>query len=829
MINNWIWLLLLNYLQTVQQTSAIAQGHQNNFIRYAQNQRRKFCQEHQQNYISSLESPVVEASLDCTLLCLGVSNIAGRDLNWRSKSNLTLSDDFFCQVGFTKGQCNTGVCQPKQIKFNNINHQTPEVEGTEKNSDTKQELDENSSFLQKYYFTDQLKFTENERELQIIPAGSRNILIIFPASRYADLYIPDVYPRIHALQNLHHFSQLVRYEGIAKRTVTNIGYEYIIIEEQIQSEISVMMYSSEVPLVVKSIRIEYEEPNNFKHVNSQKRGYRKENVVGNKVENEKIERKSENEGLETLIAAEISESIINTEVLTPISVVKPTQHLGLTSKPLLLKSDYIYEDYDPFLGPLAIDDHDFINQDYPMIRKISLLPANSPMFELAERRGNSKRYKKGRKGRKGRGRKGKGKRRRKGKGRRKRPRNNKNHTNKNQNNKNQNQNNKTHNNQKHRNNRPRFNKNEFAYAPSKYSWSFPSKVNFTKETCDACDVDNGTKIIKPQCIETSLSQNKRVPVNSELCTFQDKPAPRYQDCYEDDEFALLVVKCAPTWLSRPWSQCDCGTMQRQRQVSCWKILRKGVLSTVSDQVCESEAVARKPVDSEGCICTKAQEQVDAMRGDSEQAVKQLGGWIVGDWSHCDSVNCGTPGKQKRIVYCESRHGCAGNKPSTELLCEKATNECQYQWTSTQWNKCDCTNMIHVRNVSCEASIENRIVKASYCFEGDKPTDKQPCSDSSCVRWSVGKWSKCSRCRAWGIQRRSLTCSRNNHKVDDNVCKNLKRPDTFKKCLEKNCAYWRTGGWSVCHEGRARRLVACSDPKNEFACASLIKPESSKRC
>ena len=38
-----------------------------------------------------------------------------------------------------------------------------------------------------------------------------------------------------------------------------------------------------------------------------------------------------------------------------------------------------------------------------------------------------------------------------------------------------------------------------------------------------------------------------------------------------------------------------------------------------------------------------------------------------------------------------------------------------------------------------------------------------------------------------------------------------------------------GGWSVCHGGRARRLVACSDPKNEFACASLIKPESSKRC
>merc|ERR1712071_412994 len=115
------------------------------------------------------------------------------------------------------------------------------------------------------------------------------------------------------------------------------------------------------------------------------------------------EHKSVNDGLETLIAAEMSESIIVSELLNPNSEIKTTQKPVLISKPLLLKSDYIYEDYDPFLGPLAIDDHDFINQDYPMIRKISLLPASSPVFELAERRGNGKRYKKGRKGRKGRG------------------------------------------------------------------------------------------------------------------------------------------------------------------------------------------------------------------------------------------------------------------------------------------------------------------------------------------------------------------------------------------------------------------------------------------
>ena len=45
----------------------------------------------------------------------------------------------------------------------------------------------------------------------------------------------------------------------------------------------------------------------------------------------------------------------------------------------------------------------------------------------------------------------------------------------------------------------------------------------------------------------------------------------------------------------------------------------------------------------------------------------------------------------------------------------------------------CTIIRKVTNVSCEASIENKIVKPSYCFEGDRPRDEQPCSDSSCVQ------------------------------------------------------------------------------------------------
>merc|ERR1712046_415759 len=117
-------------------------------------------------------------------------------------------------------------------------------------------------------------------------------------------------------------------------------------------------------------------------------------------------------------------------------------------------------------------------------------------------------------------------------------------------------------------------------------------------------------MIKPQCLDSTNKLKNRV--DSKFCNEKDKPAPRFQDCYNDEEYAELVEKCPPTWLSRPWSHCDCETMQRKRQVSCWKILRKGVLSTVSDQVCESGAKGVKPVNIEGCICTKAQEQLVAL-------------------------------------------------------------------------------------------------------------------------------------------------------------------------------------------------------------------------
>ena len=136
--------------------------------------------------------------------------------------------------------------------------------------------------------------------------------------------------------------------------------------------------------------------------------------------------------------------------------------------------------------------------------------------------------------------------------------------------------------------------------------------------------------------------------------------------------------------------------------------------------------------------------IDVIRNTSvgQQILKELGGWIVGDWSECDAKYCGVKGKQKRIVYCESANGCAGEKPITQTPCEKTTNECQYQWNSTPWSICNCTDMRHSRNNSCEATIENRIVDDSYCFNGDRPETQQPCSEDSCVKLGlkIKRWN-----------------------------------------------------------------------------------------
>ena len=197
-------------------------------------------------------------------------------------------------------------------------------------------------------------------------------------------------------------------------------------------------------------------------------------------------------------------------------------------------------------------------------------------------------------------------------------------------------------------------------------------------------------------------------------------------------------------------------------------------------------------------------------------------WSVGEWSKC-SKSC-DGGVKTRTVTCENSHigACLlTNKPEATMLC--GTEPCP-QWITGTWSKCSksCGGGTQTRFVTCK---NNHVGK---CPEEDKPNANQKCSEVPCPKWSVGKWSTCSKSCDGGTQTRTVTC-KNNHV---GKCPEGDKPNTNQKCSEVPCPQWITGAWSTCSKscdgGTQTRTVTCKN-NHVGKCPEEDKPNTNQKC
>ena len=297
----------------------------------------------------------------------------------------------------------------------------------------------------------------------------------------------------------------------------------------------------------------------------------------------------------------------------------------------------------------------------------------------------------------------------------------------------------------------------------------------------------------------------------------------------------------PYWSVGEWLSCStsCGNGTQTRNITCVggtcpistqpKMYRPCFSGTCPQWVigdwipctrsCDG-GFQRRMIYCEGKTNTSCDDLVkpNSKRRCNEQPCPQ---WTVGNWSDC-SKSCDS-GLQSRQVSCKNSHvgGCSEDaKPNVTRKC--AEFSCPH-WVTGSWSECSksCNNGMQTRMVSCNNS------DVGACLNSTKPTGTQKCADVPCPRWSVSKWSKCSKSCNNGMQTRKVVC-RNSH-VGECV---QGKPNTSKTCGNVPCPVWSVGRWSVCSKtcdgGIQTRAVTCKN-KHIGKCLSVDEPNSSRKC
>ena len=261
------------------------------------------------------------------------------------------------------------------------------------------------------------------------------------------------------------------------------------------------------------------------------------------------------------------------------------------------------------------------------------------------------------------------------------------------------------------------------------------------------------------------------------------------------------IAACPSWSAGEWSECSksCGGGIQIRNISC-RNTRFGMCVTTS-----------KPLERKECSTIACPH------------------WSVGDWSVC-SKSC-NGGIQTRAVTCENGHigKCLkSERPSTNQECGNVP--CP-EWSVGEWSKCSksCGGGIRTRNVVC---LNNH---AGECPVEGKPFSSQQCGDLPCPKWVAGPWSECSKSCGGGFQTRITNC--NNTHVGE--CSKGERPTTNQTCGDLPCPRWTVSKWSKCSKscggGMAYRTVSCENihvgeclnenkPRDSTGCSNVTCPE-----
>ncbi|XP_060823281.1 protein madd-4-like [Bombus pascuorum] len=294
-----------------------------------------------------------------------------------------------------------------------------------------------------------------------------------------------------------------------------------------------------------------------------------------------------------------------------------------------------------------------------------------------------------------------------------------------------------------------------------------------------------------------------------------------------------------TFIAKEWSPCSvtCGEGVRHREVRCKIYLEfSRTVADLPDRQCSGP----KPLEKEKCMmgpCNLIENSltygIDTV-GDSGYAEPSLtdtyrssagsssgSGYDAGikvapgsdvqttySWKEAGYTPCSATclgGSQELIVNCVRDDTgktvmpflcTADTKPEVRIrVCND--HPCPPRWNFSEFSPCmsPCGIGIQTRDVTCIHEVIRGTGKMvpvpSHMCPQPPPADRQYCNVWDCpVKWSTGKWSKCSKTCGGGVKKRKVTCEQimaqgRKQSREDRECPSQK-PSTEKPCNTRAC-------------------------------------------
>ncbi|XP_014726621.1 PREDICTED: A disintegrin and metalloproteinase with thrombospondin motifs 20 [Sturnus vulgaris] len=218
-------------------------------------------------------------------------------------------------------------------------------------------------------------------------------------------------------------------------------------------------------------------------------------------------------------------------------------------------------------------------------------------------------------------------------------------------------------------------------------------------------------------------------------------------------------------------------------------------------------------------------------------------WRTGPWGACSSTCAG--GFHHRVVVCQDEEGRSSSncdeatKPSESRHCD--SGPCP-QWNFGNWGECTqtCGDGIKTRLVICQLPT-GQMLGDQNCEILDKPPNMAQCNVHSCpgdVSWHRGPWKSCSVSCGKGLKFRDVHCINSfQAKIEEDNCKHLKKPRTYKICRAGRCPSWKASRWKECSVscgvGVQQRDVSCQvaglGRVSDTVCGRDPRPAGTRRC
>nr|XP_029723407.1 papilin-like isoform X4 [Aedes albopictus] len=329
--------------------------------------------------------------------------------------------------------------------------------------------------------------------------------------------------------------------------------------------------------------------------------------------------------------------------------------------------------------------------------------------------------------------------------------------------------------------------------PDTYSWTYTPY-----EPCSV-SCGGGVQHRKVTCNSRTILKQ----VEEGLCDAAARPA-------ESQKCAL--ESCPPQWVEGQWSNCSmpCGSEGKQtRDVHCEQVTPEGVAEKVEDAVC-LEHVGNKPATEQECnrgtVCPE---------------------WYVSKWTPCNKL-CGEGEQTRKVTCYRKEKGritvlddseCVTEKPEEKQTC--MLRPCEgVDYIASSWSGCEeCGSTMETRTVYC-ASKSGTVYDNKFCANREMPELKRECKSTPCeYQWFTSQWNKCSAVCGKGVQTRTVVCGvfdgQSLKRADDDYkCDASLRPESERECDgPAECpGQWFTGPWTECSKacggGFMSRKVLC---------------------